>query len=357
MNKRKMFLSLAVFLFILAAIIFSIQSCAKKRTEQSAPSPVPIEPAKSVTITAVGDCTLATDAYAAQIKSFEETAQENDYSYFFQNVRNIFAEDNLTIVNFEGTLSENGERLDKQFAFRGDPEYINILTSSSVEAANLANNHSSDYGDISHDDTEKNLDSAGIIAFGGDNIQLCEANGVTIALVGVNALNDERKSELEGLVQKAREMLNSNGRAESLVIVSIHWGEEKATEPNEEQIELAHKAIDAGANLVLGTHPHVLQGLEKYNGGYIAYSLGNFCFGGNDSPSDMDTIIYRQTFTFKDAVLQDDDNIEVIPCRISSDDDINNYQPIPAQGEEKERIQQKLNGYTAALGPLQFKYR
>ena len=95
MNKRKMFLSLAVFLFILSAIIFSLQSCAKKRTEQSAPSPVPLEPAKTVTITAVGDCTLATDAYAAQIKSFEETAQENDYSYFFQNVRNIFAEDNL----------------------------------------------------------------------------------------------------------------------------------------------------------------------------------------------------------------------------------------------------------------------
>ena len=105
---------------------------------------------------------------------------------------------------------------------------------------------------------------------------------------------------------------------------------------------LGHAAIDNGADLVVGHHSHVLQGIEKYRGKNIAYSLGNFCFGGNTAPADMDTIIYQQTFTFKDGELVEDDNTNIIPCRITSETGFNNYQPTPAEGEEGERIMEKL---------------
>ena len=145
--------------------------------------------------------------------------------------------------------------------------------------------------------------------------------------------------------------------APDLIVACIHWGEEKATEPNEEQIEYGHRAIDLGADLVIGTHPHVLQGIEEYNGGIIAYSLGNFSFGGNDSPADMDTVIYQQTFTFKGNEKSSD--ITLIPCTISSayKSGINNYQPTPATGEKRDRIIKKMNGYIEDLGDLVVSYK
>ena len=167
-----------------------------------------------------------------------------DYSYFFKNVSPIFSEDDLTIVNFEGTLSNQGTRQDKQFAFRGKPEYVQILTSSSVEAANLANNHSADYGDVSLSDTIKYLNEAGISNFIGTNTAIRDVNGISVGLVGIDALDETEAAKLENVIGSVKSL------GAQLVIVSIHWGEEKATAPNDTQIELAHKAIDAGADLV-----------------------------------------------------------------------------------------------------------
>ena len=286
MSIRKVTICLAVILFISATVLaFTSNKRAEKKAEKEYTPTV-----QTVTMTAVGDCTLATDINADPNGSFKSVAESlnGDYSYFFKNVSPIFSEDDLTIVNFEGTLSNQGTRQDKQFAFRGKPEYVQILTSSSVEAANLANNHS----------------------------------------LGAQ-----------------------------LVIVSIHWGEEKATAPNDTQTELAHKAIDAGADLVLGTHPHVLQGIEKYNGKYIAYSLGNFCFGGNNNPADKDTVIYRQTFTFVDGVMQEDDNMTLIPATISGHDEYNDYQPAIAEGDRKTQIENKLIEYSTPLGLSTLNFR
>ena len=316
------------------------EKTSKKESVEDAAKPSK----KVVTVTAVGDCTFATDDAAAADDSFVSLVEEqDDYTYFFENVADIFEEDDLTIVNFEGTLSERGKRQDKQFAFRGDPEYVEILTSSSVEAANLANNHSSDYGKESYDDTIEYLEDAGVAVFDGTDIEIMEINGVTVGLVGIYALNETRAAELEPAMEKVKE------EGAELIVVNFHWGEEKAKTPNSTQKELAHKAVDLGADLVVGHHPHVLQGIEKYNGKYIVYSLGNFCFGGNRNPSDKDTMIFRQTFTLENGEPEDDDDILIIPCSISSVSDRNNYQPTPLEDEEADRVTEKIAERTNAI--------
>ena len=349
MSIRKVTICLAVILFISATVLaFTSNKRAEKKAEKEYTPTV-----QTVTMTAVGDCTLATDINAAPNGSFKSVAESlnGDYSYFFKNVSPIFSEDDLTIVNFEGTLSNQGTRQDKQFAFRGKPEYAQILTSSSVEAANLANNHSADYGDVSLSDTIKYLNEAGISNFIGTNTAIRDVNGISVGLVGIDALDETEAAKLENVIGSVKSL------GAQLVIVSIHWGEEKATAPNDTQTELAHKAIDAGADLVLGTHPHVLQGIEKYNGKYIAYSLGNFCFGGNNNPADKDTVIYRQTFTFVAGVMQEDDNMTLIPATISGHDEYNDYQPAIAEGDRKTQIENKLIEYSTPLGLSTLNFR
>ncbi len=349
MNIRKTATLLTAFLFIAAIVWGLISGHREKIREEKEYTP----DVRTVTITAVGDCTLATDVNMSGEGSFAAYASNanGDYSYFLKNVAPVFSEDDLTIVNFEGTLSNQGSRLDKEFAFRGKPEYVKVLTTSSVEAANLANNHSADYGDVSLTDTIKYLNEAGITNFIGTNTAIREINGISVGLVGIDALSEEEAAKTEKAIGSVKSL------GAQLVIVSMHWGEEKATAPNEAQIELAHKAIDCGADLVIGTHPHVLQGIEKYNDRYIAYSLGNFCFGGNDNPSDKDTVIYRQVFTFIDGILQLDDNMTLIPATVSGNDEYNDYQPAIATGERKVQIQNKLLGYSQALGMQTLNFR
>lgn len=344
----------------LALCVFAgVMSCAHgtKKAPQKEPEIITTEaptavPSRSITITAVGDCTLGTDINFNKSTSLNAYADKYGAEYFLSKVKSIFAEDDLTIVNFEGTLSERGTRVDNLFAFRGDPSYVNILTSSSVEAANIANNHTLDYGTDALNDTRMYLENAGILTCRGkDNVTVTEINGIKVGLVGINYLNDIMRTELEDAIASAK------NKGAELVILSIHWGEEKRIEPTAEQKEVARRAIDCGADVVLGAHPHVLEGIEKYKGRYILYSMGNFCFGGNSSPSDMDTMIWRQTFTFNGDTLADDDSFEIIPARISGTTGVNNYQPVAAEGADKERIKNRLTTYTDALGGVTLKFR
>lgn len=293
----------------------------------------------TLTISAAGDCTLGSDVNFDPSTSFVTKYNEvGDPGYFLANVRDIFSADDLTIVNLEGTLTDGGERADKTFAFRGDPSYTQILTSGSVEAVNLANNHSKDYGLQSYEDTISHVESAGITSFGYDRTALMDIKGVKVGLVGTYVLAEGIESK-QGMIDNINSLKEQGAQ---LIIVSFHWGTEKEYSPDEVQTELAHTAIDNGAHLVLGHHPHVLQGVEKYNGRFICYSLGNFCFGGNKNPSDKDTMIFQQTFTIKGEEVVQDDVMETIPCSLSSSSSMNNYQPTPSEGSEKERIQQKI---------------
>lgn len=300
---------------------------------------------RTVTISSMGDCTLGTDENFNQSRSLNAFYNSQGADYFFKNVRSILEKDDLSIVNFEGTLTTSTTRAEKKFAFKADPEYVNILTSGSVEAANIANNHSSDYGETSKTDTLKALKDADIAAFGYEQVQLLDVNGVKVGLTGIYEL-----AEHLGKKQQVKENIAALKEAGAeLIIVNFHWGIEREHVPNETQKKLAHLAIDEGADLVIGHHPHVLQGIEKYKGKYIAYSLGNFCFGGNSNPQDKDTIIFQQTFTIEDGKLKEDDNINIIPCSVSSKSNVNDYCPTPLEGDEKQRVLDKIEEYSGQI--------
>ena len=299
----------------------------------------------TITISAAGDCTLGTDEgfdYGRSFKGKYDAVQNP--AYFFQNVQPVFAQDDLTIVNMEGTLTEETAREPKQFAFKGDAAYAKILSSGAVEAANLANNHSFDYGKKSYEDTIAALEAEGISSFGYERTAVMDIKGVKVGFAGVYELakHIDCKQDLLDNIASLKE------QGAQLIIVSFHWGQEKENIPNNVQVELAHTAIDNGADLVLGHHPHVLQGIEEYKGKNIVYSLGNFCFGGNSAPRDMDTMIFQQTFTLKDGEVQQDNVTNILPCKISSAyaEGYNNYQPVLAEGEQKEKIFQRLSEYS-----------
>lgn len=295
----------------------------------------------SLTLSVVGDCTLGTDETFDYDTSLNAYYENYGADYFLQNVKDIFSADDLTIANFEGTLTDSDEREDKTFAFKAPASYASILTGGSVEAVNTANNHSHDYGDQSFDDTLVALDDAGIVHFGYDETAVMDVKGIKVGLVGIYELYDhlEREQQLKDNIAKVK----ADGA--QLIIVIFHWGNETETVPDSNQTILGRIAIDEGADLVCGHHPHVLQGIETYKGRNIVYSLGNFCFGGNSSPSDMDTMIYQQTFTIDADGVKKDNVTNIIPCSISSAayDGYNNYQPTPAEGDEATRILGKIN--------------
>lgn len=295
----------------------------------------------SLTLSVVGDCTLGTDETFDYDTSLNAYYENYGADYFLQNVKDIFSTDDLTIANFEGTLTDSDEREDKTFAFKAPASYASILTGGSVEAVNTANNHSHDYGEQSFNDTLAALDDAGIVHFGYDETAVMDVKGIKVGLVGIYELYDhlEREQQLKDNIAKVK----ADGA--QLIVVIFHWGNETETVPDSNQTTLGCIAIDEGADLVCGHHPHVLQGIETYKGRNIVYSLGNFCFGGNSSPSDMDTMIYQQTFTIDADGVKKDNVTNIIPCSISSAayDGYNNYQPTPAEGDEATRILGKIN--------------
>ena len=295
----------------------------------------------SLTLSVVGDCTLGTDETFDYDTSLNAYYENYGADYFLQNVRSIFSADDLTIANFEGTLTDSDEREDKTFAFKAPASYASILSGSSVEAVNTANNHSHDYGDQGFDDTLAALDDAGIVHFGYDETAVMDIKGIKVGMVGIYELYDhlDREQQLKDNIAKVQ----ADGA--QLIVVIFHWGNETETVPDSNQTTLGRMAIDLGADLVCGHHPHVLQGIETYKGKNIVYSLGNFCFGGNSSPSDMDTMIYQQTFTIDADGVKNDNVTNIIPCSISSAayDGYNNYQPTPAEGDEATRILEKIN--------------
>ena len=307
-------------------------------TEPASESTEP--PEVRYTFTFAGDCTFGClPRHESAGYAFPMTVGE-DYGYPFRNVLEYFQKDDFSMVNLEGVLGNKGRRAGKRYEFRGDGAYVQILTENSVEAVTLANNHSRDYGKEGYAETKAILEEAEVAYVEANNSLLLTLDkGLTVGIYATTYNGLDEEALITG-IQELKE------QGAELVIYAPHWGRENTFQPNSEQIRLGRAAIDAGADIVFGTHPHVLQPIEEYGDGVIFYSLGNFSFGGNMYPKDYDTAILQQeVIHLADGTVTLGERT-IIPCSISSIPKRNNYQPTPYEPGTAayDRVLSKLDG-------------
>jgi len=307
-------------------------------TETAAPTEPPATEPKEqhYTLSFAGDCTFgSTPSNWNNSNHFVKTIGEN-YDYPFDNVRHILENDDFTIINLEGPLTDSTSGAsNKRFAFRGPTAYVQIMTGSSVEAVTLANNHAEDYGTAGYESTKKVLEEADITYVEKNKTAMYTTeSGLKIGLYA-GTFDFSESSIKNGIAQLRRD-------GAEIVICAFHWGNEGSYRPNSNQQKFAKVAIDAGADVVYGHHPHVLQKIETYKDKYIFYSLSNFSFGGAALPGDYDTALVQLD------VIRDENGkvrlgeLTIIPCSISSNSKQNNFQPTPLE-EGSERYNQVLS--------------
>lgn len=299
-----------------------------------------------VIMNSVGDCTIGTDSNFSYSGSLMQVFNKNhhDYKYFFKNVYDIFKEDDITTANLETTFTTENLKVPKTYNFKAPPDMAEVFTSSSIEAVNIANNHIMDYGTKGFQDTISTLKANKINYFGQGTKYITEIKGIKFGFLGYKVF-ESNKTFLKTLKDDIAELKEQN----CIVIINFHWGIERDYYPNSTQKEIAHVAVDNGADLIIGHHPHVIQGLEKYKGKLIAYSLANFSFGGNRNPSDKDTFILQTSFKFENEKLKSY-GVKIIPCSVSSISSSNDYCPTPMEGNKKAALLTKLNKLSFNLG-------
>jgi hypothetical protein len=299
-----------------------------------------------LTVSAIGDCAIgdlqhgggAPGSLRAQLEQVPEPL-----GYPFSGVAELLRADDLTIANLEGTLTDHQGANNPVFSIRGKPEYAAMLVQGGVELVNIENNHSHDYGLEGFADTKAALEHAGVGYFGGSVVDRRTVRGIRVVNLGY--LGGPQGTRAHVVADLGRERPQAD-----LVIVSFHWGVEGWTETHPDQQSLGRAAVDAGADLVIGTHPHVLQGIETYHGRHILYSLGNFVFGANSQPADMDSMIVQERFHFRAGKLAAVEQ-SVLPVSISSNRVTNDFRPMLLDGAERDRVASKIDKLSHALKP------
>ncbi len=309
-------------------------------TDPSEPVQPPVPEQTSFLLTFTGDSTLGcTPAMLVNSYGFTQVVGE-DYGFPYRNVLAYFENDDLTLTNLESVFADDGVVVPKEFNFRAPVQYVQVLTSSSVEAVTLANNHSMDFGQAGYDSTKATLEENGITYVEQNrSVIYTTQGGLVVGLYGAAFSRDDQnmKSEIAALREQGAQV----------IVAAVHWGEEGAYRPNAVQKNWGHALIDAGVDIVWGNHPHTLQPIEKYKDGVIYYSLGNFSFGGNTWLQDPNTAIVQQ-----EVILQPDGTatlgeLTIIPCAVTSTNTpLNNYQPTPYEegSPEYNRVLSKLDG-------------
>ena len=302
------------------------QSADDVSAEDEAAEQLEPDGSQLITATFTGDFTIGGDSRKrTDIFNNELKKQGGDINFPLRNVRDILMADDLTLVNFEGTLTDStyvpNNKKENQFLFSAPPEYVSILADNGIEAVALENNHVMDHGEEVYLETQQHLTDAGIVWSNAENIGEYTVKGVRIAMLSYQTFNlyDKLFTQVPLDIAEAKEKYD-------LVIVSFHWGAEKDYAPNANQQKMGKLAIDAGADLVVGHHSHRINPIEEYKGKYIVYSLGNFCFSGNKNPSDMSSFMFQMRWRVKDGVVTQD-AWRIIPIRISSRTDYNDFTP------------------------------
>lgn len=289
----------------------------------------------------IGDCILGIDPIDYSEGSFIWYSENYPLSYFFEKVYGVLSQDDFTLANVECVLSDNLELqpIDKgyepAFWFRAKSENADILTEGSVEVAGVVNNHTYDFGDEGYTDTVKSLEDAGILA--GENCSpvYFEKNGIKVGIVYADLWGYYQVDYIMDALEEMQDRCDYK-------IVFFHGGEEAIHEPDNFKIDACRDLANSGlCDLVVGSHPHVLQPFEVVNDVPIMYSLGNFCYAANNYPENK-TVIFGATLT-----LNDDGTITTetsfVPCYVYTGD-INNYQPaVITDEEDKAEIMQMLS--------------
>ncbi|MCL2158814.1 MAG: CapA family protein [Oscillospiraceae bacterium] len=294
-------------------------------------------PKREIVICAVGDTTLASESRKGYAGSFYEYFDLYGPGYFMENVAHIFAESDFAVANLECALTDNLDPNIKragQYNYRGYATYTSILSAGGIGAVNLSNNHSYDYSETGYNDTIAALEAAGIGYFGNGDVFICEIGGIKVGFVSTIGYGTaDIKQGLDYLASQEVEVK----------IVTFHWGIMDQRVANASQVAAARYAIDCGADLVIGHHPHVLQGTELYKGRYIAYSIGNFIFDGNviSDVENRTSVILKAKFALVGSKVVDC-QIELVPIFTISNFSRNNFRPMLAEGAAGEEILAKI---------------
>lgn len=376
--SRRTFAWFLVMILILSAAIYpagaeeelDIEELIEVEEPEETPGIYETDGSTVITVTCTGDFTIGGDNYHNKSKFFYKRLKEHDgdINFVMANSRNIFLNDDLTLVNFEGTLTETKKVPDNKkknkFLFNIAPEYVTVLSDNGVEAVSLENNHVMDHGEEAYEETKETLRSAGIVYSNSEEIGIFEVSGIQIAMLSYLCIDryDKPIGQYANLYEKVEADIKAVKKQYPIVIVSFHWGNELDYSPTERQIKMGRLAADSGADLVIGHHSHRINPIEEYNGVYICYSLGNFCFSGNEAPSDMTSFIFQTRFKITKSGDVSNTGFRVIPIRITSIRDKNDCIPTPV---EDERLQtdiinvMKDNGrkldYAVADYPLEWR--
>lgn len=291
--------------------------------------PTPVSIPKQTTLLFGGDVMLSRGINDVMRK-------RNDFLYPFREIQELTAEADIAVVNLEGPISSQGENHGSIYSFRVDPRAIAGLIFAGIDVVTLANNHTGDYGPEALSETLEllrlaNIDvvGAGVKMADARKARFLEGNGLKIAFLGATPLSPSWLTRSDSTPAVApfdeqmmmEDVVAARKQGADIVAVLLHWGNEYETKHLPSQEEIAHHLVDAGATLIIGHHPHVVQEVERYNGGVIAYSLGNFVFDQNFSTDTDHGLLLKVVLSGKDIT-----GVEEIPIQFSR-----SYQPFWAK--------------------------
>lgn len=300
----------------------------------------------TITLSFVGDCLCATNENLYYPNCFNEVADREKPSYFLEKVNSYFFNDDFTVADCENVFSDSAhlkvsdkgqyENPDiEAYWFKSAAKNAQILSAGGIDCVSISNNHINDYGEQGYEDTKAALDAADVQWGEEGKIVYYEKNNYRISVICFSMYGNYAVPYMIDAIKEAEQESDYQ-------IIYFHGGEEAVHEPESWKIQACHDLIDAGADLIMGDHPHVLQPMEEYNGVTIIYSLGNFIFGGNRYPENR-TIIYQHVLTIEDDILHSQ-NGTVIPCYVFTGD-MNNWQPdIIRNKEQKEKVLKFMTG-------------
>ncbi len=296
-----------------------------------------------VLLSFAGDCVLGGEEHSRKDpRSFDNIIAEKGYAWPFSGLVELFSKDDMTVVNLEGVLQDHKEGMQtgKMHIFRGDPSYTEILRLGEVDQVNIANNHYIDYGEIGKKSTQEALNKANIPYSGFEQLCVFTHNGYKIGFSGIReTIYKQNPSIMENDIQRLQEV------GCDVIVYACHFGKEYSPTHNQLQTKMARHAVDLGANIVIGHHAHVVQGIEAYGNGVIFYGLGNFVFGGNLDLTEFDALVVQTELLFEDNDYKGV-QVKLVPVHTSGAVPANDFRPVIATGEGKENILNKIQADT-----------